>query len=340
MKTIGFVLIALLAAALFPAKPAQAQAGSAMDLINAVNAYRAEQGLEPYGVDGTLMAQAQAHSEYQASIEDCTHYRSDGSSPGDHGISAENIACGNDLSVQTAIYYQWSDHLHTSTLLGPTSGLVGAGVAIAGGTVYYTLAVKRISGEFNFVPKAQPAEGAAVDAAAVNASAGNAADASALNAAPLMQGDPTSTPNADGSITHIIQYGETLVNIAENYGIPLADLISMNSLDPNNPVYYEGDVLIIRNAFTPTPFMTSTFTPRPPTRTPQPTRTPRPTRTATVPVTPEPTATATREPLVSLPTIESLGPARPLVAYAFIGISAVGLLVLLVTAFLPGKRKQ
>jgi hypothetical protein len=36
--------------------------------------------------------------------------------------------------------------------------------------------------------------------------------------------------------------------------------------------------------------------------------------------------------------MDDLGPARPVMAYAFIGISIVGLLVLIFTAFLPGKR--
>ena len=333
MIMIVLAAVLALAALLDNAPLARAQAGSAMDLVNEVNAYRAASGLEPYGVDGTLMSQAQSHSEYQASILDCTHTRADGSSPGAHGISAENIACGPGMSVQTAIYSQWTDHVHISTMLGPSSGLVGAGMATSGDTVYYTLAVKRIAGDFNYIPQANPqqAEPGSVD----QASAAQAA------AGPVFQeGMPTSTPNEDGSIAHIIKYGETLISIAEAYSMPLADLISMNGLDPNAPVYYEGQVLIIRNAFTATPFVTSTFTPRPATRTPQPSRTPRPTRTATVPVTPEPTGTATSPPLINLPTIESLGPARPLLAYTFIGISTIGLLVLLLSAFTPSKKDK
>ena len=302
-----------------------------MELINAVNAYRAAQGKEPYGVDGTLMSLAQGHSEYQSQAQDCTHTRADGSGPGDHGISAENIACGRGLTVQYAVYGQWSDSLHTSTMLGPETGLVGAGMAVNGETVYYTLAVKRLSGDFNYIPP---------PSTPVPGESGSPDPGGGQPVSMVQQGNPTSTPNEDGSIAHIIKYGETLVEIAERYGIPLADLISMNKLDPAKPVYYEGQVLLIRLAFTETPFMTATYTPRPPTRTPMPTRTPRPTRTATEPRTPAPTRTATREPLVQLPSMDDLGPARPLMAYAFIGISAVGLLVLVFTAFLPGGKKK
>ena len=149
------ILIALVLVLLIQITPVQAQAGSAADLISQVNAYRAANGLEPYATDGGLMALAQSHSEYQASIRTCTHQRENGSGPDAYGISAENIACGNNLTVQGAIDGQWTDQLHTATMLGPASGLVGAGVAVADGMVYYTLAVKLISGDFNYNPPAK-----------------------------------------------------------------------------------------------------------------------------------------------------------------------------------------
>lgn len=325
-KIIFALLAAALALTIFLPAPARAQAGSAMDLIYTVNAYRTQYGLAPYGVDGTLMSLAQGHSEYQASIDDCTHTRADGSGPGAHGISAENIACGSDLSVQAAVYSQWSDSLHTATMLGPSEGLVGAGSVNINGKVYYTLAVKRIKGEFVFIPPTStPGEGQPAAQAV----------AQAQQIGPVA----TTTPRDDGSIAHVIKYGETLVDIAEAYGLSLSELISINKLDPKNPVYYENDVLIIRVAFTETPFMTATYTPRPATRTPMPTRTPRPSRTPTPVRSPQPTRTNTAPPLVELPSMEDLGPARPVLAYAFISISVVGLLVLFFTAFLPHKDK-
>jgi uncharacterized protein YkwD len=322
-------LLAALAFSIVQPVPARAQAGSAMDLINAVNAYRASKGLEAYAIDGELMSLAQGQSEYQASILTGTHSRADGSGPGDHGISAENIAYGPNLSPQGAIA-QWTDELHMATMLGPTTGLVGAGVATAGGSVYYTLAVKRLSGEFSYV--SAPADNA------VSAQGNSAAPAQQDPTQPSIGGIIVSTPDEDGSIAHVIKYGETLVEIANAYGISLPDLISMNKLDPKKPVYYAGQVLMIRVAFTLTPYMTTTFTPRPPTRTPLPTRTPRPTRTATPLHSPVPTRTNTSVPLVQMPTLDELGPIRPLMAYAFIGISAIGLLVLAFFAFGAEKK--
>ncbi len=321
--SIVMLLLAAMTFALYPVGKAKAQAGTAMDLIGAVNALRSESGLEPYTVDSNLMSLSQDQSDYQASIQTCTHTRADGSGPGEHGIAAENIACGNDLSVQEAIQGQWTDNLHMATMLGPSSGVIGAGVATAGGKVYYTLQVNRLAGEFIYNPPA------------------NAQSQSAQQEQPAqvpVGAFATSTPNDDGSIAHVVKYGDTLVEIAKTYGISLSDLIGMNKLDPNNPAIYEHQVLIIQLAFTKTPFITATYTPRPPTRTPMPTRTPRPTRTPAPVYTPLPTRTDTPEPLFKVPTMEDLGPGRPIMAYAFIGISLVGLIVLIFTAFLPGKK--
>lgn len=326
--SIYLALAAILVTGAF-SRPAQAspQTASAGELISAVNALRASYGLEAYAIDGGLMSLAQAHSEYQASIETCTHTRADGSGPGAYGISAENVACGLNLAVNDAIYYQWSDTTHTTTMIGPDTGQVGAGVAVVNDVVYYTLAVKRLTGDFVYRAPA----GSDTSASADQGQGQVAQD-------PAVSTDGTSTPNEDGSIAHIVQYGETAIQIAEKYGISLADLASMNNLDQSSPVIFENDVLIIRLAFTLTPFMTATYTPRPPTRTPMPTRTPRPTRTATLPHVPQATWTSTPEPLVRIPELDMLGAARPAVAYTFIAVSAVGLLVVLVTAFLP-KRK-
>ena len=222
----------MLFALLFQGSPVHAQAGSAADLIAQVNAYRISNGLEAYAVDGGLMSLAQSHSEYQASIQSCTHTRADGSGPGAYGISAENIACGMDLSVQGAVYTQWSDQLHTATMLGPETGMVGAGVATAGNSVYYTLAVKRLSGDFTY------------DAPVEQNNASNESQPVANQ--PLSQVEATSTPNADGSIAHVVRYGDTLIDIATTYGISMADLISINKLDAANPAIFEKQVLLIR----------------------------------------------------------------------------------------------
>jgi len=304
---------------MLPPPVARAQAGTAADLIAAVNAYRASNGLAAYGVDSSLMSKAQSHSEYQASIQTCTHLRADGSGPGDHGISSENIACGMNLSVEGAIYVQWQDALHLATMLGPETGLVGAGVAMSGDTVYYTLDVKRLTGDFTYRPPKQ-----ATAETLLPGQSSSTPNPQMVVSGPLV----TSTPQEDGSVQHTILYGQTLIQIAEAYGVTLNDLYAANkSLDPTKPVYYDGQTIVIRLPFTATPEPSATLTARPATRTPRPTRTATRvmTKTATSPVTPTPLATET----------EADGPVidRRILAFGVILASAIGLVFVVSRGF-------
>lgn len=318
------LLVLSLAAWLFsaPVKPVRAQASSAQDLIAAVNALRSSNGLVPYQVDSALMSSAQAHSEYQAAIQDTTHTRADGSTPANYSF-IENIAGGLNLSADAAVNRFWQDELHLSTLIGLSEGFVGAGVAIdANSVVYYTLQVRRASGSVNVpVNVVLPAAGAEADSAAP-------VDAVA---APLQQ--VTETPQADGTIVHVVTAGESAYSVALDYGLTVAELSAMNGLSPD-PALFIGQKLIVRLAPTVTTTPTVTNTVRPPTRTPAPTRTPRP-PTAIPSITP----TATNTPfslLNALPTLE--GDSRRYLGIGLIVVSGLGLLVMLATSlFKRGK---
>ena len=319
------IMIAVTSLAVFiPTGKVHAQAGTAADLLAAVNAYRTSNGLQAYQIDSTLMKTAQSQSDYQASIRTCTHQRADGSGPGDHGISAENVACGINLSVDGAIYGQWTDSVHSATILGPDTGLAGAGVAVSNGSVYYTLDVKLLTGSFAYRPPKSSSD-LSLAAAAEGTATPNA---QSQLASPVI----TSTPNSDGSIAHVIQYGETLVQIVQAYGITLNDLYANNpALDPTNPVYYAGQTLIIRPAFTPTPELSPTNTPLPPTRTP------RPTRTATEIKTAAPLQTITQVTITPTQAPGISGPDNRTIGFGLIVISAVGLIAVLIVGFIRQK---
>jgi hypothetical protein len=137
----------------------------------------------------------------------------------------------------------------------------------------------------------------------------------------------TVTPNEDGIIIHVVQYGETLWAISQAYGVDSATILSNSSLSLETTQLYEGQTLIIQKATVPTATATPTPTEDPGTPTPtQPraTMTPYPTRT------PAPTQTPTRAPSV---IIRTLGNSKGL-GIGLIAISVVGLGLLVYFGFL------
>ena len=269
------LLILLALTALTNLQPVSAQAGSAADLINAVNQLRRDQGLVPYTVDSFLMSFAQSHSDYMASLGRWTHTRSDGTTSIQYGIK-ENVAVGNNMSVYQCVYGIWSDYVHMQTMTGWESGKVGAGVAIADGRVYYTL---------NVLP-----EGSSINQPA---STSHTSGTSSQNQPMVVSQIITSTPDPEGAIIHIVQSGDTLWTIAQAYDVPIDQILTNSGLSQGTTTVFVGQELTIQSASDPTPTLPPTDTPEPATPTPtqpRPTMTPFPTRT------PAPTASPTTPP--------------------------------------------
>jgi uncharacterized protein YkwD len=272
-----FLFAAIVIAFTMNIHPVSAQAGTASDLINGVNALRQSQGLEPYTVDSFLMSYAQAHSDYMASLGTWTHVRADGTTAFDHGIK-ENVAMGTNMSIDYCIYTVWADYSHWVTMVGYTGGTVGAGVTISDdSTVYYTL---------NVIPSGGSYDDDIGDDD--DSTGGQTAEETSIPVNPVI----TSTPDKDGIIIHTVKYGDTLWGIAEAYGVTIAQILTNSGLSSDTTAVFEGQTLIIQTATEPsaTPSPTQTQnpgTPTPtqvrPTLTPYPTSTPSPTRTPTQP---------------------------------------------------------
>jgi LysM repeat protein len=296
------LLIALLARPVTPAR-----AWDANDLLNTVNQLRADHGLDPYQANTALIYSAQAHSEYQASIGKWTHTGADGSDETQRAYAAgygggANIRCDEAVAITVqynankVVYQMWQDPVHLGILINPQFKDVGGGVAVAGDFVYYTIdACVVIGGSY-------PTSG--------SSGSNSAPAAQAATVAPILPA--TVTPQADGSIIHTVRVDETLINIALAYNIPLKDLLALNNLTTES-VIYPGEKLIIRKASTPTPTpaITSTYTPRPATPTRRATRTPTP-RPAT------PTATV----ILASPTATPV-PAKPMDTYGKVMVGAI-----------------
>ncbi len=288
---IGALIGILLTLGLAPL-PVPAQTETPSRVISAVNTFRTSKGLPALKVDYALMGAAQAHSDYQASISQVTHTGANGSRPIDRAYAwgfgdgatafvSENIAGGYKVTVETAIYDFWQDEAHLRTMLNPNAIYIGAGVATSGSSTYYTVVTGYYVG-------ARPAP---TTAPGTTPNPGNPGDPEPT----LVAYEPfiISTPRGDGAIIHVVGYGQTLIGIANSYGVDLADIYSYNSYNTNT-VIYPNEWVIIRPAneiyITETPENTEVSgVPSKTAPTPKATRTPRNTISAT-----EPSADATK----------------------------------------------
>ena len=161
------------------------------------------------------MSYAQQHADYCASLGHGTHQHSDGSYPSDIGL-VENVAEGTEglLTIDLVVYTIWSDWVHMKTMVGYASGQVGAGMAVKDGWVYYVLNVR--AGEGSEFATPEPTTTGTPASATTTGAAGNA---SATPAPYTFVPIQTNTPQADGSIVHIVKTGETLWSIALSYGV-------------------------------------------------------------------------------------------------------------------------
>lgn len=233
-------------------EPVMAQ-NESTELINVINELRASQGLQPYTVDPALMTLAQEHSAYQASIHKSTHEHKDGRTPGQIGV-VENVA-GGTLGYVTpwiVVYRIWVDYGHWSTMVGYSAGAIGVGVANDGVTVYYTLELKPSGSRLTVV--------APFGTVFASTSAPTIASTSLI----------TMTPRSDGSIIHVVGYGQTLWSIALAYGVKIEQLRAWNGIAETTSDIYAGQRLLVRPAgqiSPPAPMITvitsSTNTPTP-----------------------------------------------------------------------------
>jgi LysM repeat protein len=222
-----------------------AQANTAMEVINTINQLRAQQGLAPLQIDQNLMNIAQQHSNYQASLGTWTHTGADGSRPIDRAKAAgfgggaqiyvsENVAYGTDQSILDVINTSWNDPDHKNTMFGGNYRYIGAGVAYSGNLVFYTVDTGYWIGD------SQPTSAS---------SSSNPTPEETLppTPVPVVQ----STPAPDGSVSHTVQQGQALWNIAAVYELTIEEIITFNELPPNS-ILLPGDILLIQPSSTPT----------------------------------------------------------------------------------------
>lgn len=268
-------------------------------VIGLVNQVRAAYGLPALQANSALMAAAQGHSDYQASIGSITHSGAGGSTPNSRAAAAgygggakiyisENIYGGNNASPSTAVNWWQSDPPHLQTMINPNATDAGAGVAESGKMVYYTLDVGYVSGA--------PGSGSLTTPVA--------AGTKPPTVPPIIPVQ-TATPAADGAIWHVVQPGQALWNIAAAYQVSIADLMALNGLTENSFIF-PGDKILVRRgeAVTPTIEVTTTLTEPVSTLTAMPTFTLPPVIGQVNAVVPDSAKTSPPAPALPSPAVE------------------------------------
>lgn len=256
---------------------------SGAEVITAVNALRASHGLEPYAMDAILMAAAQGQADYLASKADRV---GDGHiGPGGTDADARALALGYpyvtgldinenwgtlplDAPIETLIFNGWSDEEHRHTMLHPRGQRAGAGVAVRGGSVIVVLDVAAYWGDAGLTT--QPGLGVALD------TDGMPAAVLSQYIAPVVKAEAAE----DGSITHVVQSGQSLWMLSHHYDVPIERLQQLNRLSVSDVIYI-GQPIMIRPPGQVNP--TATPDTPPPTPMPEATATQNPPRTQTQP---------------------------------------------------------
>jgi LysM repeat protein len=272
---------------------------SAYDVINAVNNLRISQGLNPLQINATIMSVAQAHTDYQAITRRSSHADSSGGIVNDR-VAASGYGAGNkfvagenvanlDLGITDAvpiiINEIWADAGHRGAMLNPKYQDIGVGVASDGKMVYVTLNLAGIVSSGSGAIQATSAV-----STTLQPTSGGAGIPGIL---PLV----TSTPLTDGSVYHIVGYGQTLGTIARIYQVDVKDLVRLNNIDPDK--IYAGQKLWIKKVAFTSPSPSPSTSPAnlvtgemPPTGTIVPSELP----TSTTTTTPTPTPLPPSEP--------------------------------------------
>ncbi len=305
-----------------------AQAGSPAEMHQGINALRAANGLPPLAVSSYLMQSAQNHANWIAAGNPGGHIGAGGSSAKDRALAVgygeglevfvtENWARGVDLSVHDCIYsiYYWNDAAHMGNMLTTWHNEFGAGVALDGqGMTIYIVNFGHVSGSAPLPVNTATPGGPTVTPPGPT-----------KTPIPLIQPITSSTPNPDGSVVHVVQFGQALYPIADAYGITLPDLLALNNLTEDSIIYVGQELIIVPASLEVTEVTPEEIdegaTTDTPTPVPSPTSTPTPEQTFTdLPPTATPTPEAQNSFLGNIFSGETLWVGIGLVAVSIIGI--------------------
>ncbi len=317
-----FTLVLVVALLNVNIQPVSASTVSPAELISLVNTLRTGVYGLPALIEDPILDSTAASTAYQMAQNGvCAHLggardriAAAGFGGGATIFATENMACATSATIGW-IQQVWADDEHMYPMVKASYTHIGAGTYTASsGITYYVVHAAYVAGGSG-----------SYTSPTSSGSSGTVATADTSN---YVQPVITSTPNGDGDIYHVVQYGQTLYSIATWYGVTIETIKQLNSLTTDS--IYEGQKLLI--SIKPTPTITPTRT----ATVPQPTRTPTVTK---APPTAAPTLTATATPKPSFPGMMARVD-RQYLGLGLLVISAVGFLIVLLTMFLKPFSKK
>ena len=132
------------------------------------------------------------------------------------------------LGVENRILTAWADDTHQIPMVDPNYKHVGAGVAEVDGSVYYVLHAAYTSNKI-YKPGLVGTTGTLVKSIYSD----------------YIYAVQTVTPQADGSVIHIVKPGQTLWSIAIAYNTHIVDILNANNLPQSLEMVYNNQRLII-----------------------------------------------------------------------------------------------
>lgn len=268
-----FITLLVLTLNLFPSNEvsaypvAQTSITTPSQLIDAVNGLRLSYGLPPLTVHPVLMQSSQSQADYMAATGQTTHSRPNGMSftqqllslgfplSGDlslGGFRAENIIMSSDPLVWNGVPSGWQDAEHMNTMLSQNFTHIGAGVSQGPNGYYYALdcAASTSSGQM------QSSASSILNSVPSTEVAGE----NSLGISQYMVSVVLSTARPDGNVFHKVQYGQTLWNIAIEYGTTIKNIQALNNLGEDLVVYQGQDLLVVKAATQPAPSISTPLT--------------------------------------------------------------------------------
>ncbi len=321
-------LVSLLILFLGSITPVDAQAGTPFQVLAEINGLRASNGMAPLSENQFLNIAAQNHADWIAATGQGGHTGAGGSTAADRAVAVgygggssvrvtENWARGPGLTPHGVVYNTWApSSAHINNMLTTWHVDFGAGVSIdASGMTIYVVKFGHVVGTARPRPTSPPTGPTGTPA-------------------PRVQPMTTSTPNPDGSLVHVVQFGHTLWRISEAYEISMVKLLEQNYLTEDSAIFPNQKIVIIppeeeveEEVIEEEPEITSTPTEEPtPTATVRPTRTPRPTQ---VEFTPTPTEVPNQ---AGVFLVNVFSGDTMVVGIGLVGVSLFGIALLFITS--------